>query len=140
MITFPEFTNYQSTYTTPSYNRVVEFTVFDDKTNEIETSIKFHLCVPMTNEEVYNYCDSRIPNDIRSKILLGVRDYKDLEDNKLDRISIWKLDWYLRNIRRNRIVNITIHRKNDSDITYKINADDEYCVDKLIKIIKNNAY
>lgn len=58
----------------------------------------------------------------------------------IEEINTWQLAWYLRNIRKNRIANITIHRNDNSDINYKINADDEESVKKLIKIIRNNSY
>lgn len=135
MIIFPECTDYQTAYTEPSCNCIVEFTVFDNKTNEIETSVKFHLCSPMTNQEVYNYCNSRIPNDIRNKILLGVRDYEDLEDNKLTKLSIWKLDWFCRNITERKI--ICIIPEGYSRIA--INPYDEKEIEKLVKTLKDLA-
>lgn len=61
-------------------------------------------------------------------------------NNNVQEINIWQLAWYLKNIKKNRILNVTIHRENNSDITYKVNADDEVSVKKLIRIIRDNAY
>lgn len=61
-------------------------------------------------------------------------------NNNAEEVNIWQLAWYLKNIKKNRILNVTIHRQNDSDITYKVNADDEVSIKKLIRIIRDNAY
>lgn len=61
-------------------------------------------------------------------------------DNSIEEINTWQLAWYLNNIKSNRIANVTIHRKDTCDIHYELNVDDEECVNKLIKMIKNNSY
>lgn len=104
MIVFPNEENYVSSYTDFQNNATVTLTVFDTKTNDVVSKISYHLCCPMTNQEVYNYCNARIPANLRNKILLGVRDYDDTKDNKLPKLSIWKLDWVCRNITERKVV------------------------------------
>lgn len=132
MIVFPNLENYVSDY--KSNDNVITIRMYEYQNRDsakyfnVRTPFPYGVFVEMLQElvnqmQIYNF-----------KIEQVARDY-DIEE-----INIWQLAWYLRNIRRNRVANITIHRENNSDINYKINADDEECVNKLIRIIKNNAY
>ena len=133
MIIFPNGDNYISSYT--DYNSTITLTIFDTKTNDIETEVSYHLCCPMTNQEIYNYCNARIPSNLRNKILLGVRNYDDNKDNKLPKLSIWKLDWFCRNITERKIV--CIIPEGYSRIA--INPYDEKEIEKLVKTLKDLA-
>jgi hypothetical protein len=127
-------------YTTANYyllenNTVVEFGVVNDKEDAIENTVELHLFCPMTTQEVYNYCNSRIPSKLRKKILLGVREYNENKDRIIPKISIWKLDWFCRNITERKIVNIIL----EGHSRIAIEPYNEKEVDKFIKTIKDLA-
>ena len=132
MIRFPNLENYVSDY----------------KSNDNVITIRMY---EYPNKNIANYFNVRTPFPYGTfvEMLQQLAHQMDLDNLRIEQvarnydieeISTWQLAWYLRNIRKNRIANITIHRENNSDITYKINADDEESVNKLIRIIKNNAY
>lgn len=132
MIVFPNLENYISDYKSDDNVITIRMYEYPNKVNakyfNVRTPFPYGAFVEMLQE----LANQMQLNNLRIEQV--TRKY-DTEE-----INIWQLAWYLRNIRRNRIANITIHRENNSDITYKFNADDEECVNKLIKIIKNNAY
>ena len=132
MIVFPNLENYVSDY----------------KSNDNVITIRIYEYPYKVNAKYFNV-RTPFPYGAFVEMLQELVNQMQLDNLKIeqveyrhgaDEINIWQLAWYIRNIRRNRIANITIHRENNSDITYKFNADDEECVNKLIKIIKNNAY
>lgn len=135
MIVFPNEDNYVSSYLDFKNNATITLTVIDTKTNDVETEVSYHLCCPMTNQEVYNYCNARISSNVRNKILLGVRDYDNIEDNKLPKISIWKLDWLCRNITERKIVLLVP----EGGKRIAINPYDEKEVEKFIETLKDLA-
>ena len=132
MIKFPNLDNYVSDYKNDDY--VITIRIYE-----------------YPNKNIANYFNVRTPFPYGAfvEMLQELANQMNLDDLRIEQvarnynieeINTWQLAWYLRNIRKNRIANITIHRENNSDINYKFNADDEECVNKLIKIIKNNAY
>lgn len=136
MIVFPNEDNYVSSYADFKNNSVITLTVYDTKTNDVETEVSYHLCCPMTNQEIYNYCNARIPSNLRNKILLGVRDYNDDDkDNKFPKLSIWKLNWFCRNITERKIVLLIP----EGGKRIAINPYDEKEVEKFIKTLKDLA-
>lgn len=132
MIVFPNLENYVSDY--KSNENVITIRMYEypnkigAKYFNIRTPFPYGVFVEMLQE----FANQMQLDNLRIEQV--TRKY-DIEE-----INVWQLAWYLRNIRRNRVVNITIHRPNNSDITCKVNANDEECINKLIKIIKNNAY
>lgn len=127
-------------YTTANYysfenNTVVEFGAVNDKEDAIENTVELHLCCPMSTQEVYNYCNSRIPSKLRNKILLGAREYNEEKDRLLPKVSIWKLDWFCRNITERRLVLLVP----DGGKRIAINPYNEEEVEKLIKTLKDLA-
>lgn len=132
MIVFPNLENYVSDY--KSNDNVITIRIYEypnkiyAKYFNVRTPFPYGVFVEMLQELVnqMQFDNLRIEQVTRN--------------NNAEEINIWQLAWYLRNIRRNRIANITIHRENNSDINYKFNADDEECVNKLIRIIRNNSY
>lgn len=132
MIIFPNLDNYVSYY----------------KGNDNVITIRMYECSNKTEAKYFNI---RTPfpygafvemlQEIANQMCLdNLRIEQVAYDNNLQELNIWQLAWYLKNIKKNRILNITIHRQNDSDITCKVNADDEVSVKKLIRIIRDNAY
>ena len=132
MIVFPNLPNYVSDYKNITFIITIRIYEYPNKDAakyfNVRTPFPYGVFVEMLQEFVNQ---RQIPN-------LRIEQVERMSN--VDEINIWQLSWYLRNIRNNRIANITIHREDNSDITYKFNADDEECVNKLIKIIKNNAY
>ena len=132
MIVFPNLDNYISDYKNDDYVITIRIYEYPNKNIanyfNVRTPFPYGAFVEMLQELV----NQMNLNDLRIEQV--ARNY-DIEE-----INTWQLAWYLRNIRKNRIANITIHRNDNSDINYKINADDEESVKKLIRIIKNNAY
>jgi len=132
MIIFPNLENYVSDY--KSNDNVITIRIYEypnkiyAKYFNVRTPFPYGTFVEMLQE---------LANQMQ---LDNLRIEQVTRNNNAEEINIWQLAWYLRNIRRNRIVNITIHRENNSDITYKVNADDEVSVKKLIRIIRDNAY
>ena len=132
MIVFPNLENYVSDYKSNDNVITIRMYEYPNKVNakyfNVRTPFPYGAFVEMLQElaNQMNLDDLRIEQVARNY---------DIEE-----INTWQLAWYLRNIRKNRIANITVHRKDDPDITFKINADDEDSVKKLIRIIKNNAY
>lgn len=132
MIKFPNLENYVSDY--KSNANVITIRMYEYPNRDtakylnVRTPFPYGAFVEMLQE---------LANQMQ---LDNLRIQQVARDDSIEEINIWQLAWYLRNIRSNRIANITIHRENNSDINYKINADDEECVNKLIRIIKNNAY
>ena len=132
MIIFPNLENYVSDY--KSNDNVITIRIYEypnkiyAKYFNVRTPFPYGAFVEMLQE---------LANQMQ---LDNLRIEQVTRNNNAEEINIWQLAWYLRNIRRNRIVNITIHRENNSDITYKVNADDEVSVKKLIRIIRDNAY
>ena len=132
MIVFPNLENYVSDYKSNDNVITIRMYEYPNKVNakyfNVRTPFPYGAFIEMLQE---------LANQMQ---LDNLRIEQVTRNNNAEEINIWQLAWYLRNIRRNRIANITIHRENNSDITYKFNADDEECVNKLIKIIKNNSY
>ena len=132
MIVFPNLDNYISDYKNDDYVITIRIYEYPNKNIanyfNVRTPFPYGAFVEMLQELV----NQMNLNDLRIEQV--ARNY-DIEE-----INTWQLAWYLRNIRKNRIANITIHRNDNSDINYKINADYEESVKKLIRIIKNNAY
>ncbi len=132
MIKFPNLENYVSDY--KSNDNVITIRMYEypnrnsAKYLNVRTPFPYGVFVEMLQ---------KLTNQMQ---LDNLRIQQVARDDSIEEINIWQLAWYLRYIRTNRIANITIHRENNSDITYKFNADDEECVNKLIKIIKDNAY
>lgn len=132
MIKFPNLDNYISDYKNNDYVITIRIYEYPNKNIanyfNVRTPFPYGVFIDMLQELAIqmNLDDLRIEQVARNY--------------EIEEISTWQLAWYLRNIRKNRIANITVHRKDDPDITFKINADDEDSVKKLIRIIKNNAY
>lgn len=132
MIVFPNLENYVSNY--KNDDNVITIRMYeypnkiDTKYFNIRTPFPYGVFVEMLQE---------LANQMQ---LDNLRIEQVSHNNNAEEINIWQLAWYLRNIRRNKIANITIHRENDSDITFKVNANDVESIKTLIKIIKNNAY
>lgn len=131
MIKFPNLENYVSDY--KSNDNVITIRMYEypnkigAKYFNIRTPFPYGAFVEMLQELVNQMQLDNL------RIEQVTRKY-DIEE-----INIWQLAWYLRNIRMNRIANITIHRENNSDIHYKFNVDDEESVNKLIRFIRNNS-
>lgn len=132
MIVFPNLDNYISDYKNNDYVITIRIYEYPNKhiANyfNVRTPFPYGAFVEMLQELV----NQMNLNDLRIEQV--TRNY-DIEE-----INTWQLAWYLRNIKNNRIANITVHRKDNPDITFKINVDDEESVKKLIRIVKNNAY
>lgn len=132
MIVFPNLENYVSDY--KSDDNVITIRIYEypnkisAKYFNVRTPFPYGAFVEMLQELANQMC------------LDNLRIEQVTRNNNAEEINIWKLAWYLKNIKKNRILNVTIHRQNDSDITYKVNADDEVSVKKLIRIIRDNAY
>lgn len=132
MIVFPNLNNYVSDY--KNITNVITIRMYeypnkvDAKYFNVRTPFPYGAFVEMLQE----LANQRNLNNLRIEQVAYNYDAEE--------INIWQLSWYLNNIRSNKIGNITIHRKDNSDINYKFNVDDEECVNKLIRIIKNNAY
>lgn len=131
MIVFPSLDDYVSDYKNDDYVITIRMYEYPNKIQakyfNIRTPFPYGAFVEMLQE----LANQMQLNNLRIEQV--TRRY-DIEE-----INTWQFAWYLRNIRKNRMVNITVHRENNSDITFKINVDDEESVKKLIKIIKNNA-
>lgn len=132
MIVFPNLENYVSGYKNDENVITIRMYEYPNKNSakyfNIRTPFPYREFVKMLQELVDV---TPIPN-------LRIEQVSPMSD--VEEINTWQLAWYLRNIRSNRLTHITIHRKNTPDISFKINADDEECVKKLIKIIKDNSY
>ena len=57
-----------------------------------------------------------------------------------DEINIWKLSWYLRNIKDSKITSVTVAQKDGTEITYRVDVTNEKALKGLIEIIKNSVY
>lgn len=132
MIVFPNLENYVSNYKNDDNVITIRMYEYPNKITakyfNVRTPFPYGIFVEMLQE---------LANQMQ---LDNLRIEQVNHNNNAEEINIWQLAWYLRNIRTNKIVNITIHRQNDSDITYKVNANDVESIKTLIKIIKNNAY
>ena len=132
MIVFPNLENYISDY--KSNDNVITIRIYEypnkvtAKYFNVRTPFPYGVFVEMLQE----FANQMQLDNLRIEQV--TRKY-DIEE-----INVWQLAWYLNNIKSNRIANITIHRKGTCDIHYELNVDDEESVNKLIKIVKNNAY
>lgn len=132
MIVFPNLENYVSDY--KSDDNVITIRIYEypnkiyAKYFNVRTPFPYGAFVEMLQE---------LANQMQFD---NLRIEQVSRNNNAEEINIWQLAWYLRNIRKNRIANVTIHRKGTCDTHYEVNVDNEECVNKLIKIIKNNAY
>lgn len=132
MIVFPNLNDYVSDY--KNITNVITIRIYEYP-NKIGAKY-FNVCTPFP----YGAFVEMLQELVNQRGITDLRIEQVEYQHNVEQINIWKLAWYINNIRKNRIANITIHRKDNSDITYKFNADDEQCVNKLIRIIKNNAY
>ena len=142
MINIPNEDDYVSSYTAPENNSIVNFKIINTKTNQVETDVSYHICCPMTNEEIYNYCNIRIPSNLRSKVMLGVKNYDNSKysNTKLPKLSIWKLDWICRNISERKLVTLRLPAQNvDSKTCISIDPYNEKEVKGLIKTLQDLA-
>lgn len=132
MIVFPNLNSYVSDY--KNTTNVITIVIYE---NSDKLGGKyFNVCTPFP----YGVFVEMLQELVNQRGLTDLKIEQIEYQYNIEKINIWQLAWYINNIRKNRIANITIHRKDNSDITYKFNADDEQCVNKLIRIIKNNAY
>ena len=131
MIVFPNLENYVSDYKSDDNVITIRMYEYPNKIGakyfNIRTPFPYGAFVEMLQE---------LTNQMQ---LNNLRIEQVTRKYDIEEINIWQLAWYLRNIRKNRITNITIHRENNSDIHYKFNIDDEKSVNELIKFIKNNS-
>ena len=142
MINIPSENDYTSSYIAPENNAIVNFKVINSKTNQVETDVSYHICCPMTNEEIYNYCNTRIPSNLRNKIMLGVKNYDDSKYSniKLPKLSIWKLNWICRNITERKLITLKLPvLDTNSKNVISIDPYNEKEVKGLIKTLQDLA-
>lgn len=131
MIIFPNLENYVSDYKSNDNVITIRMYEYPNKVSakyfNVRTPFPYGAFVEMLQE---------LTNQMQ---LNNIRIEQVTRKYDIEEINIWQLAWYLKNIRINRIANITIHRENNSDIHYKFNPYDEECVEKLIRFIRNNS-
>ena len=138
MIIYPNLENYKSDYTAFSNNYVVSFTDAD----RLHYIHEFRVCAPMHNcQELYDYCDKRIPFKFRNKILLGVEEFDSNNEKhkKLEKVSIWKLDWFCRNITEKKPLKIIFEINSNCTSSFTINAASDSDIETVVNAIKNYA-